>query len=211
MQLFFVHGMGRSPVGLLGLARSLRRVGYTTSFFSYSVALRSFPDNAARLLSHIRKNTTEGEPFGVVAHSLGAVLTRFISPELPKNFRALVMLGPPNRPVLMAKRYAHNHLYRRLTGTSGQLLGDDAFYATLPIPKVPTLVIAGTRGRIDPFSPFGSEPNDGIVSVAETMLPGAEFAEVRAFHTLIMNDPLARLLIFEFLSSTLAVSPPKED
>lgn len=200
MQIFLVHGMGRSPFGLFGLSRDLRRAGHNTSFFSYSVALHSFPENASRLLSHIRKNSSSDEAFAVVAHSLGGVLTRSISPELPKSFRKLVLLGPPNRPVVMAKKFSHNAFYRRLTGTSGQLLGDDAFYATLPIPSVPTLVIAGTHGRTDPFSPFGSEPNDGIVSVAETRLPGSECAEVHALHTLIMDDPVARLLIREFLS-----------
>lgn len=200
MQLFLVHGMGRSSFGLRWLARDLREAGHSTSFFSYSVALHGFAENAARLLSHIRKNSVAGEPFGLVVHSLGGVLTRFISPELPENFRKLVMLGPPNRPVVMAKKFSSNPIYRRLTGTSGQLLGDDEFYATLPIPRVPTLIVAGTRGRTDPFSPFGSEPNDGIVSVSETMLPRAEYVEVRAIHTLILNDPLARLLIREFLS-----------
>lgn len=199
MQLFMVHGMGRSPLGLMPLARSLRRAGHTTSFFGYSVALHGFDENAERLLAHVRKNA-DPAGYGIVAHSLGGILTRSISEELPPGFAKFVMLGPPNRPVTLAKKYARNRLYRQLTGSSGARLGDESFYATLPIPSVPTLIVAGTMGRSDRFSPFFGAPNDGIVSVAETELPGAEHLEVHAVHTWIMNDPLARLAILAFLS-----------
>lgn len=190
--------MGRSPVGLLPLGRYLRQFGHTTSFFGYSVALHSFEENAARLLFHLKKNA-EPEGYAIVAHSLGGVLTRYICPELPTGFRKFVMLGTPNRPVVMARRWATNRLYLRLTGTSGQHLGDEEFYRRLPVPAVPSLVIAGNFGRSDRLSPFAGAPNDGIVSVEETRLPGAEHVEVGAVHTWIMNDPLARLTLREFL------------
>ena len=192
--------MARSPLSLFPLARDLRRAGHSISFFAYSVALHSFEDNARRLLEHIRKNE-RGEGYGIVAHSLGGIMTRFISPELPPGLNRLVMLGPPNQAVVMAKRYGKNHLYRRATGSSGQRLGDAVFYQALPIPQVPTLIIAGRLGRRDRYSPFGDKPNDGIVTVEETQLEGAEHMVVPTFHTWIMNDPLARIVIREFLSS----------
>ncbi len=191
--------MGRSPFGLLPLGRYLRRMGHTTSFFAYSVALHSFEENAARLLAHV-KRSADPDGYAIVAHSLGGVLTRFISPELPPGFRKFVMLGTPNRPVVMARRYAKNLVYARLTGTSGQHLGDAEFYSKLPVPDVPSLVIAGTWGRRDRLAPFEGAPNDGIVSVDETRLDGAQHVEVGAVHTWIMNDPLARLVISAFLT-----------
>lgn len=190
--------MGRSPFGLLPLGSFLRKVGHQTSFFSYSVALHSFEENAARLLTHIRKNAT-ASGYAVIAHSLGGVMTRYISPELPEGFQKFVMLGTPNRPVVMAQKWASNPVYVRLTGTSGQHLGEEAFYRDLPVPKVPSLVIAGNLGRSDRLSPFGTAPNDGIVSVEETRLAGAEHVEVKAVHTWIMNDPIARLTMRVFL------------
>jgi pimeloyl-ACP methyl ester carboxylesterase len=198
VQVFLVHGMGRSPFGLLPTGRYLRQIGHTTSFFGYSVALHSFEENAARLLTHVKKNAAP-EGYSIVAHSLGGVMTRYISPDLPERFRKFVMLGTPNRPAIMAQKFASNPIYLGLTGTSGQHLGDREFYRRLTVPAVPSLVIAGNLGRGDRLSPFAGAPNDGIVSVEETRLDGAEHVEVRAVHTWIMNDPLARLILREFL------------
>jgi hypothetical protein len=45
------------------------------------------------------------------------------------------------------------------------------------------------------------EPSDGIVTVAETKLPGmADFATVDASHTWIMNHPEVRAMVLEFLA-----------
>jgi len=38
-----------------------------------------------------------------------------------------------------------------------------------------------------PVSPFGYEPNDGILCVKETVIPGIPITTVRKFHTFIMN------------------------
>lgn len=190
--------MGRSRLSLLPLGRYLRSQGHEVSFFGYSVAKRGFEENARLLLEHIRKNH-DGAPYGIVAHSLGGILTRFISEQLPPEFVKFIMLGPPNHPVVMAQKFVKNVLYYRMTGTSGRLLADEGFYQRLPIPKVATLVIAGSRGRADRFSPFGTKPNDGIVSVEETLLEGAEHFTVPAIHTWIMEDPIARLVMKEFL------------
>jgi hypothetical protein len=192
--------MGRTRLSMLPLGHYLRAQGHDVSFFGYSVARRDFVRNAQLLLHHITANQ-QNAPYGIVAHSLGGVLTRFISAELPPGWTKFIMLGPPNRPVVMAKRLTQNHLYHQLTGSSGQLLGSEEFYERLPIPTVDTLVISGRRGRTDRFSPFGDLANDGIVSVEETRLEGAEQLVVPAIHTWIMNDPVARLVMKEFLSS----------
>lgn len=193
--------MGRSRLSLLPLARSLRREGHETTLFGYSVAFNSFEENANRLLDYIREST-HGARYGIVAHSLGGILTRSISGQLPPGWEKFVMLGPPNRPVTMAKKLENHFLYRKLTGSSGQRLSDPAFYEQLPIPEVPTLIVAGDRGRSDHFSPFGGAPNDGIVSVEETRLPGAVHLVVPMIHTLIMNDRRARTAIKSFLEDS---------
>lgn len=177
----------------------MRKQGHRVSFFGYSVLLRGFEENARLLLEYLRKHQ-DGAPYGIVAHSLGGILTRFISEQLPPEFVKFIMLGPPNHPVVMAQRFVNNVLYDRLMGSSGRLLADEEFYQRLPIPSVETLVIAGRHGRTDRFSPFGNVSNDGIVSVEETRLEGAEHFTVPAIHTWIMNDPVARLLMKEFLA-----------
>ena len=69
----------------------------------------------------------------------------------------------------------------------GQLLADEAFMSRLPVPEVPFRVFAGTAGPRGKASPFGDEPNDGILAVAETRIGDAPVVEVNAIHTFIMN------------------------
>ena len=59
--------------------------------------------------------------------------------------------------------------------------------SSLPVPEIPTRIYAGTAGPRGPLSPFGSELNDGILTVSETELPGIPLVQVPALHTFIMN------------------------
>jgi hypothetical protein len=52
--------------------------------------------------------------------------------------------------------------------------------------------------------------NDGTVAVDETKLPGmADFAEVDATHTWIMNSPIVHRLVLAFLASGKFTVPPQ--
>ncbi len=69
----------------------------------------------------------------------------------------------------------------------GQLLANSDFMAALPVPGCRTRIYAGTAGPVGKWSPFGSEPNDGILSVKETAIAGISLTTVRKLHTFIMN------------------------
>lgn len=60
--------------------------------------------------------------------------------------------------------------------------------AALPIPSVPVRIYAGTSGPRGALSPFGNEPNDGILTVSETALGAFPVIQVPALHTFIMNS-----------------------
>ncbi|HEY4222796.1 MAG TPA: alpha/beta hydrolase, partial [Myxococcota bacterium] len=113
----------------------------------------------------------------------------------------VIMLAPPNQPPVMAHALEKNPLFRALTKDAGQKLVDAAFYARLPIPAVPTLVVAGTRGPRAPWLPFRGEPSDGVVRVEETRLPGVPHVEVPAIHTFIMNDAEVARIALGFLAA----------
>ena len=49
----------------------------------------------------------------------------------------------------------------------GQLLADKPFMLQLPLPPVPTRIYAGVGGPRASWLPFGTEANDGILSVPE--------------------------------------------
>ncbi|MFO0682919.1 MAG: alpha/beta fold hydrolase [Sandaracinus sp.] len=197
MQAFLVHGMGRSPRSFFLLAARLERAGIHTSRFGYSVQQHDLEAIAARFAAHVHERATG--PYAIVGHSLGNVIARLASPRLPPGLTRIAMLAPPNRPPRMAAWLAAHPLYRALTRDAGQRLADEAFYASLPIPSVPTLVFAGTQGPRARWLPLGTVASDGVVAVDETHLPGAEHHEVPVIHTLIMNDARVAERIARFL------------
>lgn len=200
MRVFLIHGMGRTRGSLLLLGRRLAQAGHMPSLYGYAVTSRPLTDIAADFADHVARVTApEGKaPYAVIGHSLGNVITRLASPSLPATFARFGMLAPPNRSPALARALRTHPLFTFMTGDAGQQLGDLAFYASLPIPKVPTLVIAGDAAVA--FMPYRGAPSDGVVGVHETMLDGCRHEVVPAAHTFIMNHPRAVQLLVDFLS-----------
>jgi alpha-beta hydrolase superfamily lysophospholipase len=188
MQAILVHGMCRTPVSMLLLARRLRRQGMRVHPFGYST-LQSFDTCVTRLIERVRASA-DREPFILVGHSLGCVLIRAAMPILePVRPAVCFFLAPPSKVTRAASFFARSPLYRLLTRDSGQLLANAAFMASLPVPAVPFRVYAGTAGYKGRFSPFRQEDNDGILAISETSLDDAgDVIWVPALHTFIMNS-----------------------
>jgi hypothetical protein len=188
MKAILVHGMGRSPLSQLLLAKRLRASGIDVGLFGYSTFV-PFNTSLNRLVKRVAK-LGEDEPFIMVGHSLGCILIRAALPRLGSRQPAgCFLLAPPNIVPRAARFFATNPLYRFYTGDSGQLLLDDAFMAALPIPEGIVRVYAGTAGYRGKWSPFHEEANDGVLSVSETMLSNEhEPVLVPTLHTFIMNS-----------------------
>lgn len=190
--------MGRSPLSFALLRRRLDDMGHITSSFGYSVSTDSLESIANKWVAHIAREVSPNERYAVIGHSLGGIITRLAFPRLPPGLSKFVMLAPPNRSPAAAQQLKHNRLFRLLTGDAGQKLGDVNFYATLPVPTVPTLVFAGTLAAGSLFH-RGGEVGDAVLSADETHLAGARHLEVRAIHTFIMNNNDVTREIGEFL------------
>jgi alpha-beta hydrolase superfamily lysophospholipase len=199
VRVFLIHGMGRGPVAMAWLAQRLARGGHTVSNFGYRVRREDMPQIAARFTAHVHDTVGRdgGSPYAVVSHSLGGIITRHVSPQLPAGFARFAMLAPPNNPPALARAFARSPVFRMMTRDAGRRLRDRQFYESLPVPEVETLVVAGDRNPL--WLPYrGSRPADGIVSVEETRLPGARHEVIRVTHSFIMNHPdvVARVLSF---------------
>ena len=200
MRVFLIHGMGRTTASMVLLGRRLARAGHEPVPFGYRVTRHDLPRIAEDFRAHVARATSKepGAAYAVIGHSLGNVITRLCSPTLPAGFARFVMLAPPNRSPSLARAMRKSRLFALLTGDAGKKLGDHGFFAELPVPDVPTLVIAGRASA--PFLPFRGAASDGIVGVHETHLPGAHHALVDAAHTFIMNDRRATKLVLDFLA-----------
>lgn len=203
MHVFLVHGMGRSPRSLALLAWRLERAGMRTTRFGYEVRSQPLAHIAARFAQFVAERACG--PYAIVGHSLGNVIARAAWPDLPPGLTRLVMLAPPNQPSKLAA-YMGSHpvlggVFRALTRDAGERVADPEFYASLPIPPVPTVIFAGTRGPRAEWLPHGGAITDGVVALDETHLPGADHRQVAAIHTLIMNDAEVTRAIVELLSA----------
>lgn len=197
--------MARTPISMTLLGRRLEKAGFAVEYFGYSVTFERLDRIAERFIQKARASLGEsGAPYAVVGHSLGNIITRMAASELPPGFTRFVMLAPPNQSPTLARRLRDNPVFRLVTGDAGQNLGDDAFYEQLPVPDVPTLVVAGTAGPRDPRLPLGETANDGIVSLEETQLDDVPTVEVPALHTFLMNRRDVADTVVDFLGSGTA-------
>lgn len=218
MRIFLIHGMGRTPASMWGLSVALRLAGHQPSLFGYSVMFESLERIAERFHRHIEKtlaedrkeHTVDGSaadfapaevPYAVIGHSLGNIITRLTLPQLPPGFQRFIMLAPPNSSPAMARELQDHPLYQAVTRDAGQKLCDDEFYEGLPIPDMPALILAGTRGFDASWHPLGHKVNDAVVALDETRLAGIQVEEVPGIHSFLMNRPDVISRIKEFLSS----------
>ena len=124
----------------------------------------------------------------MIGHSLGSVLTRATLPLLIHQPAACFFLASPTRVCKAARNFAHYQVAKLLMGEIGQRLADKQFMESLPLTGVPTKIYAGTGGPRGRYSPFGEEPNDGVLTVQETLLPSVPVQTVPVLHTFIMNS-----------------------
>lgn len=197
--VLLVHGMGRTPLSMWRLTRSLRRAGLTTQLFAYATAWQSVDAIIRRL--QVRLTIMARGEYVVVGHSLGGLLLRAaiagLAPDVGRP-RRIIMLGTPNHSPRLAQRFAHSWWYRLMNGDAGDLLAQESRMARIPPPGIPCTVIAGTRGINGRRSPFGDEANDGLVAVTETELEGAdEWITLPLRHPFMMNDGRVTKLVLD--------------
>ncbi|MEM9908060.1 MAG: alpha/beta fold hydrolase [Cyanobacteria bacterium P01_D01_bin.44] len=204
MKVILIHGLGRTPVSLWGLARHLQRQGFTTQQFGYAPFAETYENIVNRLVDTLKKQAKQGE-YCIVAHSLGGIILRsalgLVSIHPPRH---IVMLGPPNQPPRLAFYAWRVSLFRWFSRDCGLNLASPDFYAQLPPPPVPYTIIAGTKGPRGMLSPFDDDVNDGIVALKETRIAVTDrVIALPVIHTFMMNNSVVKSQVIEALSSIL--------
>ncbi len=190
MHALFIHGMGRSPLSALPLLSRLKTGGLVTSTFGYATVFHDFPAISRRLATRISELAARGD-YVLIGHSLGGVLLRSALSSLPGDTRQpshVFLLGSPVLPSRLAQKMGSNRVFRAVTKDCGQLLGSDDRMASIATVARTTSII-GTKGLIGRLSPFGNEPNDGVVAVSETRASWiTDEVQVPIVHTLLPSS-----------------------
>jgi triacylglycerol lipase len=191
-----LHGMGGNRATMLVLKKRLEKAGFATLNFPYATYNKDL-DQLSDALHAFVKDKVKTERYHFIGHSLGNIIVRNgFKKEYPPGLGRVVMLGPPNQPAKMAKRFSGNPLYRWICGDSGQKLGSELFYQDLPIPTVEFGIIAADRGQRITFK----EANDGMVSVKNTKLKGMKaWILLHHTHVFLMNGKDTARHCIEFL------------
>lgn len=176
--MILVHGLWTPAAVFAFHGRWLQRRGYRVLRFGYPSVRGKLSQNALALKRYVAAQLAPGSaaPMHLVGHSLGGlVILDMLRHEPDPRLRRVVLLGTP---------CVDSHCARRLAGMAGMpaLLGRSIIEWLSRVPGVvapsPAAidigVLAGTRsvglGRVVPGL---LRPNDGVVALAETWLPGA--------------------------------------
>ena len=197
-----VHGLWMHGVVMWPLQRRVRAAGFDARTYSYSTVRCNLDDNARRLADSLR--SLGRVPIHLVAHSMGGIVA--------VNAAALMPAGVIGRIVLIGTPFAESYSGRQLERLPAgrRLLGACmAQWLHEPRPFVADLVafdigvIAGTggigMGRF--IAPALRKPNDGVVAVEETRVPGMrDHIVLPASHTAMLVSAAVARHVCEYLS-----------
>lgn len=201
--VILVHGLWTPSVVCSLHAHWLAQRGYRTLRFGYPSVRRTLAENAESLRRCV--TATGASDIHLVGHSLGGllILEMLGQAEAPRVQR-VVLLGTPCLGSHCAQRLAAVKGMPALLGRSiMQWLARPSDAAARRPTTVAVGVIAGTRsvglGRIVPELP---QPNDGVVTLAETRLPNAsDFLALPLAHSQLLASRSCALQIASFLDS----------
>ena len=177
-RVVLVHGLWMNGLVMLPLGRRLERCGFAVTRHGYQSVRRGLRENARQLASVCEKS---GAPLHLVGHSLGGLLIMTMLRDHPQvKVHRVVLLGSPYANSAAARGMSRFKSSRVLLGHTIQ---DWLRQPRPPVPEGVELgVVAGDfsigLGRL--FAPL-PEPNDGVVMLGETHVPGA--ADSIVLHT----------------------------
>ncbi len=188
-----IHGLWMRGLVMSLLARRIAQEGFAAQTWSYPTLRRSLAENAERLARHCL--ALAAPRVHIVAHSMGGLVAlRMLEQHHELRCGRLVLVGTPYGDSFSARRLARFPGGTTLLGRSIR----DWLSGPRPLPRGDTEIgiIAGTRGfglgqLVAPDLP---QPNDGVVTLQETVVPGVtERVELAVGHTgMLLSRAVAR-------------------
>lgn len=203
-----LHGLARTATSMNKMQRALDDEGYETANIDYpsrDFTVEKLADIAITDGLDACRSNGNTERVHFVTHSLGGILLRqYLSDREISGLGRVVMLGPPNQGSAAVDKLDGVPGFDWLNGPAGRQLGkgDDSVPLRLGPADFELGVIAGNRS-IDPItSAVLKNPDDGRVSVEDTMLDGMDdFVVVEHSHAFMMRMRRPIELTVHFLKS----------
>ena len=194
-----VHGLWVNSMLMRLLGYRIRRCGFDVAYFSYDSVRATLEQNAARLARFAAALSADTVHW--VGHSLGGIVILKMLEQCPEpRTGRIVLMGSPSAGSCAARALAKTAAGRWLLGRSTPLVETKA----LPPVKRALGVIAGCRGLgmgrfLVPGLP---RPNDGVVTVAETRVPGMQdHIVLRVSHSGMLVSSRAAKQVCAFLKN----------
>jgi triacylglycerol lipase len=185
--VFTLHGLGRTRVSMVMMARSLEQAGFRVVNWGYPSASGSIPDFGRSLAAEVERQAAAAPRIHFVGHSLGNIVVRWMLAHAPPpRAGRVVMLAPPNQGSRAADRFAPwlGWFLRPLSELRTE--EGSTVRSLAEVAGVEVGIIAGSRDR--------------KVLLHEAHLPGAaETVVLPTSHTFLMNRPDVQRLVARFL------------
>lgn len=197
-----LHGALKTAFSMERLDRAFAAKGYRTLNWDYDARNFTVQENAGKLDSLIRTRGIHRTRTHFVTHSIGGLVVRYYLEEytLPHPGR-FVMISPPNQGSYLATELQDFPPFKWFYRESVQnlLTGQDAFAPNAGIPDTEFGIIAGGTGGKRGFTWYLPGDDDGVLSVEQTKLKGAEdFILLNHVHAniVIQDDTIIQALHF---------------
>jgi pimeloyl-ACP methyl ester carboxylesterase len=167
-----VHGLWMHGVAMRIMQSRLQRCGYIVQAYSYATVRCDLTENAHRLAAYVE---ALDRTVHLVGHSMGGVVAVSAAQRLSPALRGrIVLCGSPYTDCFAGRRLEY---YRGGGRLLGKCMAEWLHQSRAPLSADAGLeigVIAGDGGfglaRV--IAPALPKPNDGVVAVAETYVPG---------------------------------------
>ena len=191
--VIIIHGLWMPGLIMGWLARRIAQDGFAARTYSYPTMRLTLSENAERFARYCAG--LAAPRIHIVAHSMGGLVAlKMLESHRQLRCGRLVLLGTPYTGSFAAQRL------KRFPGGNTLLGRSIAEWLCEPRPApdgdVETGIIAGTRGyglgRL--IAPGLPQPHDGVVTLAETAVPGVtQRIEMNVGHTgMLVSREVAR-------------------
>jgi len=212
--VILLHGLGRGRGIMRRMEQALLAAGWVVANVGYPSLRRPLEYHADAVRGIARAMHADGaREIALVGHSLGGLVARAAAAGAAADgwpLGRIVLLGSPAQGSIVAQALKDFAPFRVIAGDCGQAV-TPLQAIKVPVPTTEIAVIAGGNGSAG-YNPFLSGDDDGIVTVAETRLPGMEtdFLMLRSMHARLPLQREAVAATVRFLDTGRLGGPPVE-